>query len=196
MTFRFVPAALAARLALSALALSALALSALSLTAPVMAEDHPEGVHIHDAYARAMGGMGRSGAVFLTIHNHTEVDDRLVDATSDVAERVELHTHKDDGNGVMQMLHVPEGFAIAAGDMHVLARGGDHVMLLGLTRDLKDGDTFPLTLVFEAAGEITLDVPVDNARKPADAAAHDHGAGHMDGHDAGHLSGHGHAHGG
>ncbi|MCU0817178.1 MAG: copper chaperone PCu(A)C [Cypionkella sp.] len=126
MTFRFVAAALAACLALSA---------------PVMAEDHPEGVHIHDAYARAMGGVGRSGAVFLTIHNHTTVDDRLVDAKSDVAERVELHTHKDDGNGVMQMIHVPEGFAVAAGEMHMLARGGDHVMLLGLTRDLKEGDT-------------------------------------------------------
>lgn len=177
MTFRFVAAALAACLALSA---------------PVMAEDHPEGVHIHDAYARAMGGVGRSGAVFLTIHNHTTVDDRLVDAKSDVAERVELHTHKDDGNGVMQMIHVPEGFAVAAGEMHMLARGGDHVMLLGLTRDLKEGDTFPLTLVFETAGEITLEVAVDNARKPeAGAMEHGHDADHMDGHGHGHAHGHG-----
>lgn len=171
-TFRLLAAAVAATLALSL---------------PLAAEEHPNAIHVHDAYARAMGGMGKSGAVFFMMHNMTETDDRLIDARADVAKRIELHTHKDMGDGVMQMLHVPEGFALAAGEMHELARGGDHVMLMGLTRDLANGDTFPLTLVFEKAGEMVIDVAIDNDRKPAaggmmqhqgDGHNHNHGMNH------------------
>lgn len=197
MTFRMTFAALAA---------------ALSLSLPAFADthEHPEGMHVHDVYARSMGQVGASGAVFFMIHNNTTTDDRLIGASADVAERVELHTHKEDANGVMQMLEVPEGFPVAAGEMHALARGGDHVMLLGLTRELKDGDSFPLTLTFEQAGEITVEAVVDNARKPEGGAMdHDHGDGHdhsghgMDqgnasdamqhGHDAQGHAAHGHA---
>lgn len=124
-----------------------------------------EGVSIENPYARTMGGIGKSGAVFLEITNLADVDERLVDAKSDVAEKVQLHTHKDNGNGVMQMLHVPEGFAIPALGSHALKRGGDHVMLMGLTRELKDGDIVKVTLVFEQAGEVVIEAPVDNARK-------------------------------
>ena len=46
-----------------------------------------DGVHIENAYARTMGGVGASGAVFLEINNHADVDDRLIDVKSDVAER-------------------------------------------------------------------------------------------------------------
>ncbi|MBA4352632.1 MAG: copper-binding protein [Rhodobacter sp.] len=167
------------------LSLAALA-ATLFLSIPATAEEHPEGMHVHDIYARSMGQVGASGAIFFMIHNNSTTDDRLLSAASDVAERVELHTHKEDANGVMQMLHVEEGFAIPAGEMHALARGGDHVMLLGLTRELKDGDTFPVTLIFEAAGEVVIEATVDNARKPEGGMMMDHG----DGHDHG---GHGHS---
>lgn len=182
MTFRFTIAALAACLALSA-------------PLAARAEDHPAGMHIHDVYARVNGGIGKTGAVFLMMHNNTETDDRLVAARADVAERVELHTHKESADGVMQMIQIEGGIAMPSGAMHELARGGDHVMLLGLTRELADGDTFPLTLVFETAGEVTVDAVIDNARKPgAGMMDHDamHGAGHGDGHGAGHGAGHGH----
>lgn len=165
MTFRMTFAALAA---------------ALSLALPATAENHPDGMHVHDVYARSMGQVGASGAVFLMMHNNTATDDRLIAARADVAERVELHTHKEDANGVMQMLHVEEGFAIPAGEMHELARGGDHVMLLGLTRELADGDSFPVTLVFEQAGEITVEAVVDNARKPGAGMMDHSGHGDMD----------------
>jgi hypothetical protein len=188
------PLALAGRLAVAALA------ATLTLAPAARAEEHPEGLHIHDAYARSMGGVGASGAVFFLLHNHSEADDRLIAARSDVAQRVELHTHKDDGNGVMQMVEIEGGIPLPAGEMHELARGGDHVMLMGLTRELKDGDAFALTLVFESGAEVTLDVPVDNARKPAAGAMeHDHGHGHEHGtkddgamNHTGHEHGHGH----
>ncbi len=160
-----------------------LAAAAALVTLPAFAHD---GVHIKSPYARTMGGVGASGAIFFTVENHAEADDRLIGVTSEVAEKVELHTHKDDGNGVMQMLHVPEGFPIPGYGEHALARGGDHVMLMGLTRELKDGDMIAVTLVFENAGEIAIEVPVDNARK-ADAMDHSgHDMGDQDGTHTGH----------
>lgn len=160
----------------------------LTFVAPVFAESMAAGVQIHDPYARSMGGVGASGAVFFGIMNSTSVDDRLIGVKSDVAQKVELHTHKEDANGVMQMLHVPEGFVVPAGGSHELARGGDHVMLMGLTRELAQGDSFALTLIFEQAGEVVVDVPVDNDRKPD--------AGGMKGMNHGTGQGHGHGMGG
>jgi copper(I)-binding protein len=152
----------------------------LLLALPVAAENHPDGMHVHDIYARSSGAMGASGAVFFMVHNNTDTDDRLIAAASDVAARVELHTHIEDENGVMQMREVEEGFPLPAGEMHALERGGDHVMLMGLTRELKDGDSFPLTLIFEKAGDMVIEAVVDNARKPAAGGmmGHDHGHGH------------------
>jgi hypothetical protein len=134
------------------------------LILPFAALTHENGVHVTDAYARFMPG-GKSGAAFMVIENHQSEDDRLVAALSRVAERVELHTHVEGADGMMQMIEVPEGFAIPAGGSHVLERGGDHMMFLGIIEAPAEGGTVPVTLVFEKAGEITLDIPVDNARQ-------------------------------
>ena len=145
--------------------------AALSLFAlPALAE----GITIQDPYARVSTMMSKSGAAFMVIENTGATDDRLISAASDVAEKVELHTHKEDAQGVMQMLEVPEGFAIPAGGSHALARGGDHVMFLGLTRSLAQGDLVTLSLTFEKAGTVTVEVPVDLARKDG-AMGHKHG---------------------
>jgi len=141
------------------------ATAAAALALPAAAE-----IAVTDAYARVSTMMAKSGAAFMVIENTGAEDDRLVAATSDVAVRVELHTHKADANGNMQMLEVKEGFAIPAGGSHALARGGDHVMFMGLNRSLAHGDVVTVTLTFEKAGEITLDVPVDLERKPMHGA--------------------------
>lgn len=133
---------------------------ALGFALPVFAGD----IQVQDAYVRTSGAMAKSGAAFMQIVNTGAEDDQLIDATSDVAMRVELHTHKADANGNMQMLHVPEGFAIPAGQTHLLARGGDHVMLMGLKRSLAQGDLVTVTLTFEKAGDITVEIPVDLQR--------------------------------
>jgi periplasmic copper chaperone A len=125
-----------------------------------------DGIQIDAPYARVSGPSAKSGAVFMTILNHAAEDDRLVSVSTDAAERAELHTHLADANGVMRMGEVADGFAITGTEAHALDRGGDHIMLLGLTRALKQGDTVTLTLSFERGGDITVDVPVDNDRKP------------------------------
>lgn len=112
---------------------------AAALTAILASSAAADEITVQDAYARVASKMSKSGAIFLELHNMTDSDDRLIAARSDVAKRVELHTHQDLGDGVMKMMEVEEGFAIPAQGMHALARGGDHIMLMGLTRSLAHG---------------------------------------------------------
>jgi copper(I)-binding protein len=135
-----------------------------------------EGIVVEDAYARASTPTAKSGAAFMVLMNTSDLDDRLVAAKSDVAARVELHTHREIADGVMKMMEVEEGFAIPAGGSHMLARGGDHVMFMGLNEPFADGDTVAVTLVFEHAGEVAVEIPVDLNRKPTHGGGH--GAGH------------------
>ena len=135
---------------------------------PALADDSP--ITIEDAFARS---GPHSGAAFFVIHNNGDTDDRLVAARSDVAARVELHTHIEDENGVMKMREVEDGFAVPANGMHMLKRGGDHVMFMGLETPFEDGETISVTLTFEAAGDIDVEIPVDNERQ----GSHGHGYG-------------------
>ncbi len=125
------------------------------------------GIMIKDAYARSSTPTSKSGAAFMTLMNHTDSDDRLIGASSDVADRVELHTHIEDANGVMQMTEIEGGIPIAAGEMHEMKRGGDHVMFMGLTGPLEQGSEVAVTLTFEKAGDMQVQIPVDHDRKPA-----------------------------
>lgn len=133
-------------------------------------------LHVHDAYARVASPMARSGAAFMILHNHGGTDDRVLAARSDIAERVELHRHVEDARGVMRMVEVEEGFPLPAGGGHVLARGGDHVMFLGLVGTLQHGDEVAVTLVYESGCEVHVDVPVDLQR--GGSHTHGHGSGH------------------
>ena len=125
------------------------------------ATEHPEGIHIHDAYARA---SAQSGAVFFVIHNNTGADITITGAQSEVAELVQLHTHKEDANGVMQMMQIEGGVAVPSGEMHEFKRGADHVMLMGLKAPLEDGDIVTVTLIFDGAEPVTFEAAIDNAR--------------------------------
>jgi len=150
---------------------------AIAFAAPAFAESI---ITVKDPYARVASKMSKSGAAFMVIENTGDEADQLIDARSDVSKLVELHTHKETEQGVMQMLHVPEGFAIPAGGKHMLARGGDHVMFMGLNEVLAHGDTINVTLVFEKAGEVAVEIPVDLERKPMHGMKHmKHGGGKM-----------------
>ncbi|MDK3075859.1 copper chaperone PCu(A)C [Sedimentitalea sp. JM2-8] len=142
------------------------AVAALTFTGAVQAEDMAGKIVIMDPYARTSMMAAETGAAFMILENRSDADDRLISASSDIAERVELHTHIEDADGVMQMREVEDGFVIPAGGMHALERGGDHVMFLGLKQPLADGDTVSLTLTFETAGDMVVEVPVDLTRKP------------------------------
>ena len=136
------------------------ALAAVTLAFPALAGE----IEVRDAYARAASPAAKAGAIFMTLANTGTQDDRLLAVASDVAQKVELHTHVQSGDGIMKMTAIEGGIDLPAGATHALERGGDHVMLMGLTRSLAQDDTVTLTLTFEHAGEITVDVPVDLTR--------------------------------
>lgn len=142
------------------------AMAALALTGAVWADEQHKKITIMDPYARSSTASSASGAAFMTLLNPSDQDDRLLAASSDVAERVELHTHIEDENGVMKMREIEGGIELSSGESHALRRGGDHVMFLGLKQPLQDGEVIPLALTFEKAGVVVIDVPVDLKRKP------------------------------
>lgn len=133
-----------------------------------------EGIEVHDAYAiQGMPG-GPTAAAFMVILNNGGAPDRLIAARSDVSARTELHTHVEDENGVMQMREVEEGFDLPTDGEIIMQRGSHHVMFMGVTDPLADGQVIPVTLVFETAGDVVIEVTVDLDR-PADMMI-DHGA--------------------
>jgi len=136
------------------------ALAAMILaTLPAAAADIMVGeIMISEAFARASAGRARNGAAFLTIMNKGDAD-RLLAASAEVSARTELHTHSMDAEGVARMRPV-DHIELPAGETVTLQPGGLHVMLMGLNAPLKQGDSFPLTLRFEKAGDVTFDVTV------------------------------------
>lgn len=139
--------------------LTALTLSLAALAAPALAE-----IKVSDPYARSATPMAKAGAAFMMIENTAEAADRLIGASSAAAAKVELHTHIEE-DGVMKMVHVEEGIEIPASGAAMLKRGGYHVMFMGLTSGWEQGDMIPVTLTFEGAGDISLEVMVDRERK-------------------------------
>jgi copper(I)-binding protein len=131
-------------------ALAALAM----LTATVQAQTAPK---VEAAWARpTVAGQGAGGG-FLKITGAATAD-KLLSASADVSKAVELHTMEMDGN-VMRMRQIP-AIDVPAGGTVELKPGGRHVMFMGLTQPLKAGTRFPLTLRFEKAGEVKVDVEI------------------------------------
>ena len=146
---------------------------------------HAGDIAVQDPWARASAGMARAGAAFMTIENQGQAD-RLVAASADVSATVELHTHIQDGD-VMRMRRV-DAIDVPADGMVHLKPGGLHVMFIGLKAPLGEGTTFPLTLRFEKAGEMTVQVPVKKAGAMGPGHGHHQGGGHGHGDGPGHGS--------
>jgi copper(I)-binding protein len=137
-------------------------------------------IQIGDPWVKAFGGMVMSGAgmptpkptkpsdmahmapldtaLYMTIRNTGEQSDRLLQVKSDVATRIELHTVEKRGNDMV--MHQVPGIEVPAGGEVQLMPGSFHVMLFGLTRDLKTGDVIDFTLQFEKAGSVSIKAQV------------------------------------
>ncbi|SDU06263.1 hypothetical protein SAMN05216296_1558 [Pseudomonas pohangensis] len=120
--------------------------------------DHP--------WSRALPPNAPAGAAYMVIHNEGTDADALVSASTPIADKAELHTHVMSGE-VMKMQQV-ESVAIPAGGEARFAPGGNHVMLFGLKKPLVAGESFPLTLVFEKAGAVDVEVKIEQDAPAAD----------------------------
>src|SRR5262252_584324 len=130
-------------------------------------------IHIVDAWARATPPGVENGAVYCKILNHGAAD-KLVGARSSASRGAEIHASVSQ-NGVDEMRRI-EALAVGTGATVELAPGGTHVMLVGLAAPLAPGAKVELTLVFAAAGEVAVEVPVVDARVPPAAHGHEHHA--------------------
>jgi hypothetical protein len=126
-------------------------------------------IEISQAWARATAAGAKVGGAYVTIVNHGTADDRLTGAASPIAAKVTLHTTQEE-NGVMKMRPLAE-VPVKAGATVTFQPGGMHIMLVDLTRPLKVGETFPLTLSFDKAGSVPATVTVVKAGASAGGTA-------------------------
>lgn len=134
-------------------ALTTLLLS-LTLSSPLWAAD----IQVTAPYARAVPPGQPNSAVFMELENRGDETVTLTEASSDAAKVVELHTHIED-QGVMRMRRI-DGIELPAHRKVSLQPGGLHVMLIGLNRDLAEGDRLLMTLGFSDGSQQTLELPV------------------------------------
>ncbi len=145
-----------------------LLLSACGAPAAEMVSITQNGIEISQAWVRAasmkseMGAetMPAHGAVsgaFMLIKNSNAEADLLLKASSDAAEMVQIHETTMQA-GVMSMAEVP-GITIPTGSAVELKPGSYHIMLIGLKRELKQGETISINLSFQNAGDIGFEIP-------------------------------------
>jgi periplasmic copper chaperone A len=127
-------------------------------------------LEITGAFTRATLPNAPVGGGYFTITNTGTEPDRLIAAHSPVAGQVQVH-QMALVDGVMRMGELPDGLEIPPGHSVSLAPGGLHLMFMGITQAFTEGETVPVTLTFEKAGTIDIQLPVGGIA--ADAPAHD-----------------------
>lgn len=119
-----------------------------------------EGIEAHEAWVRSTL-QGENTAIYLILHNHTDVNDALIGVSTEVANAVELHL-TEVTNDVMHMSPL-ESVVIVADDEVEFKTGSYHIMLINLKQDLNAGDEITVTFDFENYQDITINVPVQDS---------------------------------
>lgn len=131
------------------------------LALPAGAQDYKIGsIEITTPWTRATPPSARTGGGFMTITNKGTVADRLVSARSNASDKVEIHEMQMDGN-VMRMRELANGLEIPPGATVMLKPGSYHIMFMELRAPLAKDAKVPLTLVFEKAGSIDVQLNVE-----------------------------------
>ncbi|WP_224705546.1 copper chaperone PCu(A)C [Devosia aquimaris] len=148
--------------------------ASLLLVAPAFAQEdatHVGDLAITQPFVRATLPNAPVGGGFMTIENTGSAADRLVSASSPAAADVQIHEMAMAGD-VMKMRQLPDGLELPAGQSIELAPGGFHLMFMGLKQAFVEGESVPVTLVFEKAGAVDIAVPVLGAAASAAHSAH------------------------
>ncbi|MBS0546816.1 MAG: copper chaperone PCu(A)C [Proteobacteria bacterium] len=110
-------------------------------------------------WARAANKEGIGGGYFAVTNNGAE-GDRLIGASSPAAESVELHAIRVKGPAITMAL-IERGIVVPHGQTITLKPRGYHLLMKGLKAPLQKGAKVPVTLVFEKAGSLPLDLVVE-----------------------------------
>lgn len=150
---------------------SVLGFAGIVLFSTAQAHDYKQGaIAVGHPYARATVAGQPVGAGYLKFENKGKTNDKLIAVTADVSQSVELHSMAMDGD-IARMRQV-DAIEIPAGKTVELKPGGLHIMFMGLKAPLKVGTSFPATLKFEKAGELKVEVKVEDAAGAAPAHQH------------------------
>jgi len=134
-------------------------LLALAVNGQVLAQNpDANSIAVDQPWARATPAGAKTGATYMTVINNGKSADRLLGATTPLADKVQFHSVSEE-NGVSRMREM-RAVEVAPGAKATFSPGGMHIMMVGLKQPLKEGQTFPLTLVFEKAGKIDVTVSV------------------------------------
>lgn len=123
-------------------------------------------------WTRATPGGAKIGGGYLKVTNNGATADRLLGATSSLADHVEIH-EMSMTDGVMKMRPLADGLEIKPGETVELKPGGFHMMFMDLKQPLKQGDTLKATLKFEKAGPLDVNFSI-NALGATGGAQHQH----------------------
>lgn len=189
------------------LLLACLAMAQPTMATAQMARESAEHATAHQGHGHAHGAQAKTSPVVVSgaytaaprpgvpnlavyidrVQNHGQQDDQLLSASTGIARATEMHEMKVE-NDMMRMrqvsaIDIPAGASV---DMNKGASSGYHLMVLGVSRPLKAGENFTLTLNFRHAGSQDVQVQVQ------DVAGHTGGHEHHHDHDehAGHAHGH------
>jgi copper(I)-binding protein len=134
-------------------------LTAAFLASAAFAHSYEKGdIQVRHPWSRATPPGAKVGAGYMEIRNNGARPDRLLSASTTAAKRVEIHITERAGE-VMRMREV-KSLAIPARERFTLRAGGAHLMLVDLAQPLKKGDRFSMTLRFELAGELNVELEV------------------------------------
>ncbi|WP_236194600.1 copper chaperone PCu(A)C [Pseudomonas glycinae] len=144
---------------------AALGLSLLGLAFQVSAQ-----TRVDDAWVRATVPNQSASGAFMTVT--ADSDSKLLSVASPAAKDVQIHemTMKNDvmSMGPVKSVNLPAGKAVN------FDPNGYHVMLMGLSAQLKEGDSVPLTLTIENAKGEKETVEVKAPVKALTMEGHDH----------------------
>ncbi|MCC5814807.1 MAG: copper chaperone PCu(A)C [Leptospira sp.] len=138
-------------------------------------ESHSDkkGIEIQGAWVRLVPKSSNVTGAYIQITNHGELD-RLQAARSDIAETVEIHEMKET-EGMMQMRKLEQGIELPSHKRIRLLPGGNHLMLIGLKKELKPGMKVPIVLEFAKSAPLSVEFTVGEMGEPiSDSHNHDH----------------------
>lgn len=157
-------------------ALPLFAMQAIALSSAGAHEFKAGEITLQHPFSRVTPKGAKMGAAYMTIVNGGTSPDRLIGATTDISERAEIHRTTTTEDGVTRMRAQPDGVIIpAARDIKLQPAGEYHIMLVNLREPLQEGTRIPLTLEFEKAGAVTVQLAVEGLRKRPEAEPN-HGA--------------------
>lgn len=127
-----------------------------------LAHSYKQGdISIGHVWARPTPEGASTAAIYFPLLNAGKEPDQLISVSTDIAKKVEIHETSNE-DGVMKMKKL-DALVLEPNKPIALRPRGIHLMVFGLQKQLKEGEKAPLTLQFEKAGTVQVEVAIESA---------------------------------